>query len=148
MLRTTLAILSVASVGLFAAGCASNDGGGATASSESATQLAAYSAKAEYPQTQPSSNSEMHVAAIVNQSDKTIKLYNFGDKPILASNVWIDHVFVYHVAGIAPRSYVVVKNSEFYNNDGQNLAATGQGVANVVLETGNNVYSVEGPAMQ
>jgi len=148
MLRQSLAVLAVSTVAALA-GCSSFGGSsGSAAINENLepTQLAAFSAKAAYPQTQPSE--EFPSAAIVNKDKGTIKIYNFTDKPVGDSKIWVNRSFVYHIFGIAPQSKVVISTKDLYDSLGNTFAAQKDDVSTVQLQTDHGFYNVEGPAME
>ena len=148
MLRKSLAILAVSAVaGL--AGCASTSESGSSGAIQeqlAPTQLAAFSAKAAYPATQPMQS--FASAAIVSKDKGTIKIYNFTDKPVGDSKVWVNHSYVYHIFGIAPQSKVVVNIKDLYDSLGNSFAAQKDDVSTVQLQTDHGFYNIEGPAME
>lgn len=148
MLRQSLAVLAVSAMaGL--AGCSSTgESGGSAAIQEqlAPTQLAAFSAKAAYPATQPTET--FASAAIVNKDKGTIKIYNFTEKPVGDSKVWVNRSFVFHIYGIAPQSKVVLNTKDLYDSLGNSFAAQKDDVSTVQLQTDRGFYNVEGPAME
>ncbi len=103
MLRRSLAVVAVSAIAALA-GCSSfggSDGSAAIKEDLEPTQLAAFSAKAHYPETLPTE--AFPSAAIVNKAKGTIKIYNFTDKPVGDSKVWVNRSFVYHISGSHPQ---------------------------------------------
>jgi len=156
MLRQSLAVLAVSAVASVA-GCSSGGGYGASASTppqqvelqqpmQQATELAAYSAKAAYPETQPIDTFKS--AAIVNRETGLIKIYNFTDKPVGESKVWVNRSFVCRIPGIAPQSKVVISTNQLYDNSGNTFTSQKDPVSTVQLQTDHSFYNVEGPAME
>ncbi len=148
MFRQSIAVLAVSAVASLA-GCSSF--GGSNGSAEihedlEPTQLAAFSAKASYPTSQPAE--VLPSAAIVNKGAGLIKIYNFTDKPVGDSKVWVNRSFVYHIFGIAPQSKVVISTKDLYDSLGNTFAAQKDDVSTVQLQTDHGFYTVEGPAME
>jgi len=156
MLRQSLAVLAVSAVASVA-GCSSG-GYGSSASTppqqpeltqqpaQQVTELAAWSAKATYPETQPVDT--LKSAAIVNRTMGLIKIYNFTDKSIGESKVWVNRSFVCRVPGIAPQSKVVISVNQLYDNSGNTFATQKDAISTVQLQTDHSFYNIEGPAME
>jgi len=140
MIRSTLASLAMAAAAAGLVGCSANSGGGHV-TEMGPTQLAAFSARAQYPET-PATESQ-RTAAIVNKNE--IKIYNFSTQPVSDAKVWVNHSFVLHIPGIAPQSKVVLKTSQLYDSMGNSLADQKADVSSVQLQTGNGFYTVQGP---
>jgi hypothetical protein len=139
---TPLAV-AAATVGMTGlAGCSST--GSARAPEMGPTQLAAFSARAQFPTTQP--QDLMHTAAIVNGDE--VKIYNFGTQPVGEGKVWVNHSFVYHIPGIAPQSKVAIKTKQLYDSMGNSLADQKADVSSVQLQTADGFFNVQGPAME
>lgn len=136
----TLAMTAMTAAAAGLAGCASNSG---HAQEMGPTQLAAYSARAQFPTTQP--QDLLRTAAIVNKDE--IKIYNFSNLPVGDSKVWVNRSYVYHIPGIAPQSKVVIKTKQLYDSMGNSLADQKADVSSVQLQTGDGFYNVLGPAM-
>ena len=144
MLKQSL--LLVAAVALV--GCESLSGDNnarLTAQAPTAPELAAYAGAHKYPATQPAK--ELKAAAIVNRDRGTIKIYNFSNQPLQGVDVWVNQSFVQHLNGIAPGSApVVIRFSDLYNGLGQQFSSQNEQVHNVQIESGGNLYNLEGPA--
>jgi len=110
-------------------------------------ELAAYAGAHQYPSTMPA-RSDTRAAAIVDGSQKLIKIYNFGTEPIRDADVWVNQAFVRHVNAIAPGSYVTVQMSNLYNGIGQQFSARGEHVNLVQIARDHEVQTLLGPAPQ
>lgn len=138
----SLATLAMAAAAAGLTGCASTDSG--RAEEMGPTQLAAYSARAQFPTTQP--QDMLRTAAIINKDH--IKIYNLSTQPIGDAKVWVNRSFVYHIPGIAPQSKVVIDTDQLYDSLGNSLAKQKAEVSTVQLQTADGFYNVLGPAME
>ena len=141
MIRHTFTTLAMAAAVAGLAGCSSSGSGHVTEMGP--TQLAAYSARTQFPETRPTDS--LRTAAIVNKD--AIKIYNFSTQPVGDAKVWVNRSFVIHIPGIAPQSKVVVKSSQLYDSMGNTLSDQKADVSSVQLQTADGFYNVQGPAM-
>ena len=134
---------------LAAAGCAnSNDESARMATvAQTPTQLAAYAASHPFPANATIAD-QLKVAAIVNRSSSTIKIYNFDTRPIRDAEVWINKAYVQRISGIAPNSSVLIRFDELYNGIGQPFSAPAGPVSTVHIRMDGNIYSILGPASE
>ena len=143
-IRGSLALGAAAAL----AGCAGGGGGefGTGGRPLTDTQLAAWSARSEYPaQAQPSN--ELRAAAIVTRDKNTIKVYNFSDQPIRNAKLWVNKSYVTQV-DIAPMGKAVIRTDRFFNGLGNSFASQKQEVSQVQLETADAFYELMGPATE
>jgi hypothetical protein len=147
MMKTSLSLAILIGLGL--AGCQMDSSDTARMSTNARTvpELAAYAASHPYPATMPASD-QVHAAAIVNRSNSTIKIYNFGTRPIRDAQVWINKAYVQHINGIAPSSSAIVRMDELYNGLGQTFLALNSTVSLVQLQTEDGLYTTLGPAAE
>jgi hypothetical protein len=144
MLRSSLVLFAA----LLAAGCQSQSESARMANSTpTGAELAAYAGAHQYPTTMPSSD-HLRIAAVVNRTAGTIKIYNFDQKPIDNANVWINQAFVEHIHGIAPRSSVIIKMADLYNGLGQNFLSLDAPVSTVQVESGDRLLTAQGPVAE
>jgi hypothetical protein len=147
MLKTSLTLAALLGMGL--AGCQMDSADSARLSTQARTvpELAAYAASHPYPATMPASE-QVHVAAIVNRADSTIKIYNFGNRPIHDARVWVNKSYVQHINGVASNSSAIVRMSELYNGLGQTFTGLNSPVSLVQVETDDGLYTLLGPASE
>jgi hypothetical protein len=133
------------------AGCSANgefNPVGKSSTEMSQTELAAFAAKAEYPATRPTSDG-LKVAAIVNRSDESIKVYNFGDRSITNSKVWVNRGFVAKVDAIPPQSHVTIKMDRLFGPFGNTFSSQKDTLATLVqLQTDDGLYTLMGPVQE
>jgi len=136
-------------IGLGLAGCQTESGDAARMSTTARTvpELAAYAASHPYPTSAPASD-QVHAAAIVSRSDASIKIYNFGTKPIRDARVWVNKGYVQHINGVAPNSSAIIKMDELYNGLGQTFTALNSPVSLVQVETDDGLFTLLGPASE
>jgi len=146
MFKTSLMLTALVGLGL--AGCQSN-GDSARLSTNASTvpELAAYAAAHTYPTTMPAAET-VHAAAIVNRSNSTIKIYNFGTRPIREARIWVNKAYVQHINGIASNSSAVIRMDELYNGLGQNFLALNAPVSIVQVQSEDGFYTLLGPAAE
>jgi hypothetical protein len=147
MLKTKLTL--VALIGLGLAGCQTDGSESARLSTQARTvpELAAYAASHPYPTSLPASE-QVHAAAIVNRADSTIKIYNFGTKPIHDARVWVNKGYVQHINGVAPNSSAIIRMGELYNGLGQTFTSLNSPVSLVQLESEDGLFTLLGPASE
>ena len=147
MLNRSLALAALLGLGL--AGCQMDNSDSARLSTQARTvpELAAYAASHPYPTSLPASE-QVHAAAIVNRADSTIKIYNFGNRPIRDSRVWVNKSYVQHINGVSPNSSAVIRMNELYNGLGQTFTALNSPVSLVQVESEDGLYTLLGPASE
>jgi hypothetical protein len=145
--------LAILALGVFAGsltGCAAQaefNPVGQNTKTMTSPQLAAWAARADYPQN-AQQGEELKMAAIVDKADKTIKLYNFTGQPIRDSKLWVNRAFVTRIDGIPPRSKAEVKFDRLYDGLGNTFAAHKTDVSMVQLEFDGRVHDTLGPATE
>ena len=110
-------------------------------------QLAAWAAKADYPQeAQP--GEDLKMAAIVDKADNTIKLYNFTGQPLRDSKLWVNRAFVTRIDGIPSLSKAEVKYDRLYDGLGNTFASHKTDVSLVQVEIDGKLHNTLGPATE
>jgi hypothetical protein len=134
---------------LAATGCASSNDDSARMSTQALTgpELAAYAASHPFPSTANTSD-QFKLAAIVNKSAATIKVYNFDNKPVRDAEIWVNKAYVQRVSGIAPNSSALIRFDQLYNGLGQAFSAPNGPVSTVNLRMDGTVYTVQGPSAE
>jgi hypothetical protein len=147
MLNTSLALAALLGLGL--AGCQMNGDDSTRLSTTARTvpELAAYAASHPYPTTMPATE-QMHAAAIVNKSSGTIKIYNFGTRPIRDARIWVNKGYVQHINGVAPGSSAIIRMDELYNGLGQTFTSMNSPVSLVQVELDDGLFLLLGPAAE
>lgn len=110
------------------------------------TQLAAYSARSQYPQTQPGNSK--HLAAIVSRDKATIEVFNFGDERVGDGKLWVNRSYVVPVTGIAPHSHISLRTDQLYNSVGSSLSGQAADISSVQIETNSAFENLQGPVTQ
>lgn len=142
MIRHALAVLALCAV----AGCSESASmNNPFASGASDAELAAYAANSRFPSTQPSN--DLRATAVVDRSGN-ITIYNATAKAITDARVWVNGEFVAHVISIPAHGSVMVTRNQFYNGQGQTLAVVKTAPTSVQLQTGNELYNLQGPVWQ
>ena len=157
MLRRVFAVAALASFVACAAGC----GGGnrprqavrsdasqldPPAQAMSDTQLAAHAGNAEFPNERP--RDDRRIAAIVTADRRVIKLYNFENTPLQATNVWVNGAYVQPLRAVPANSKTPIQTNKLFNKQGHRFSERREEVNRVQLETPDGLYEVMGPATE
>jgi hypothetical protein len=128
------------------AGCAGKGTGLAVAPlPNEQAELTAYAAGARFPEGTQASD-DVKVTAVVDRSERTIAIRNFGDDELKDLEVWVDGKYVRRLPALAARAGVVLHFGQFYDAAGETLAAGNGTVARVQLKVGDRLLNAMGPA--
>ena len=150
MLRHTLSVLVIGSVGLAGIGCsagASFDPQMGRSNNQQNTQLAAYAAQQQYPREARASD-DLRAAALVNREKNTIRILNFSDRPLNDAVVWVNGSFVHRVDAIPPNGSVTLPRASFYDATGRSLANQSTSANRVQIQWGDELYNLQGPVYE
>lgn len=103
-------------------------------------------ASAGRPATEPSN--DLRLMAMIDQEEDTLRIVNPYARPVRDANVWVNGKFVQHVDVIPARGSVVLRLGRFYDAGGNTPSGADAGQVRVQLSTGENLYSVQGPAYE
>lgn len=144
MFRTSLAALALAAI----VGCSASvepiSSSDQSASREA--QLAAFAAAADnqFP-ADAQARDDLRVAAIVNQKNNMIRIYNFTDEPITNAKLWVNSGYVREIDRIPPNGWRTVSFGELFNSGGRVFTATRAPITNLQLQTGDDLNNLMGP---
>ena len=144
MIRHTLAALALMSI----VGCSTTTSITPLAGSDTEhAQLAAYAASNKFPaDLKPSS--DLNVGAITNPGDGKVKLVNFADQPVRDARIWVNGLYVYRVEMIPGHGSVSIKESDFFDSTGNNMATLKAFPTKIQLEITDHLYNVANATMQ
>jgi len=146
MIRQGMIVLSA----LVLAGCTTSGERNpptATRSQQEPTQLAAYAASVQFP-SDVTASKDLRVAAVLNNDNGTIKIYNFSNQTLRDVRVWINHSFVFRLNTLVPNSSVIIHRDQLYDATGRTLASVQSTVRSIQLQTPEGLYDVQGPALE
>lgn len=147
MFRHTLAALAVAGL----TGCAASvePVGFGNRDQTPSAQMAAYAAAQEnqYPQNVELSD-DLAVAAVVNRDGKTLRIYNFSNQPLRDTKLWINETFVHRLDSVPANASIRVGFGELYDSYGHPFSQAQAPITSVQLQSGDDVYRVQGPAFE
>jgi hypothetical protein len=146
MLRNLVTLLAVGAL----AGCqagASFDPNFSRGNDVNTERLAAYAAQAEYPREAQASD-ELRAAALIDRDRGTIRILNFGDRPLNDAVVWVNGAFVHRVGSIPPTGSVTIPRASFYDARGNSLAKQQTSANRVQIQWGNELYNLLGPVYE
>jgi len=142
-------IIAVMTAGLLV-GCqagASFDPQSGRQSESDQTQLAAYAASSQYPRDAEPSD-DLRAAALINRGDNTIRILNFGDRPLNDAVVWVNGAFVGRAASIPPNGSITLSRTEFYDATGRSLASQATSANRVQIQWADQLYNLQGPVYE
>jgi hypothetical protein len=107
-------------------------------------RLAAEAARAQYPSEAEATDAP--AVAIVNRNEKTIRIYNLSDEGQSDVLVWVNRSYVTRVGSMPAHGSVKVEMNRLYGPQGRNLADQNVSINQVQIQSGENLYNVQGPA--
>lgn len=147
MIRSTLAVLMVAAL----TGCTASlePMGRNDQSTSREAQLAAYAAAEQnlYP-SDVEADSDLQAAAIVNQKNNTVRIYNFTNAPIRGAKLWVNGGYVREVDNIPANSSRTVSFNELYNSSAQTFTSSRAPINRLQLQVGDELHNLQGPAYE
>ncbi len=144
MMRYALALASAMAL----IGCGSSSGPLSQGPSEDQqAQLAAYAATNQYPTNMQASNN-LQAAAILNKGGDTITIRNFSEQTLHNAKVWVNGAYVREVDVIPAHGSVVLNRGQFFNSAGRSLSDQNVSVANVQIQSSNQLYNLQGPQFE
>ena len=128
------------------AGCSGQISGTGDNEPSPEARMAAHAASMRYPSNMRPMT-DWRAAALVDRRSGAIRVINFENRPIRDANIWVNQSFVHRVDSIPPNGYVVLSRGGFYDSAGNSLSNVNSSVTQVQIESGNNLYSLQGPVM-
>ena len=109
-----------------------------------------FAATARYPGNAISAPDRVQATAVVNDKMDRLEIYNPSDRAIPPSTVWVNGLFVHQLGPIPPKGMATIDKDALLQAgpSAMSLTDSKQAIAKVELQTGDGLYTVQGPAMK
>ncbi len=108
-------------------------------------QLAAYAARASYPEAE--ATDDMEIGALVDSNDR-ITLINFTNQDLRNANVWINGEYVQRLDVLPGNKPIQLDLGNFFNEQGATFGETMNRIDRVEISTRDEFIVADGPAFR
>src|SRR5206468_1344997 len=104
--------------------------------------MAAFAARAQHP----NGNAQQSQYTAVVTTAGAIEVINPTDQPLNDGTLWVNGKYVAQVPPIAPRGAVTLSRNHFFDRDGHTMDWSAEKLNKLELQSGDQLYAVNGPA--